>query len=98
MTLDEKTIEKILKGDDLSKVENKIGRLTNRHVNRDHLNFTIGIIKRDVANSGLGLDTIMGIIINESDKLIEFGVEVLSDKEATKHEEEYPEGEGPNDN
>jgi hypothetical protein len=53
MVLDEKTIEEILKGDDLAKVENEISRLTKRSVNRDYLIFTIGIIRRDVTNSGL---------------------------------------------
>ena len=97
MALDDKTIGEILLGPELARVENEIGRLTNQCVIRDHLNFTIGILKRDLTNSGLGLETVLEIVIDESEKLIEFAVEFLLDDRSKKHEEELAAVEEPND-
>jgi hypothetical protein len=95
MILDDRNIERILRSEGLALVENEIAKLTNSYVNREHINFTIGIIKREIINSGLELEQILEIISFESQKLQKFGVEFLLDRKTNevKLEEEYPEGE-----
>jgi hypothetical protein len=88
----DKKIKKYLASEEIRFVENQIAEATNRFVNKEHLDFTVDIVKRDVSNSDFDFKTIK-LISNSSDSLIKFGTLLLNNTKTDKIEEEYPVGE-----
>jgi hypothetical protein len=91
----DKKIKKYLASEEIGFVENQIAEATNRFVNKEHLDFTVDIVKRDVSNSDFDFMTITKLISNSSDSLIKFGTLLINNTKTDKIEEEYPVGEEP---
>ncbi len=75
MTIDNKTVENILSRTDLTDIENQIAIKTRQYVNRDNWDFTIGIVKRDIINSGLEIKELISIFEKDKEELIDFGIQ-----------------------
>jgi len=93
----DREVELLLKSEDLSFIETSIAKGCGTYVNKDHLDFTIGILRREIANSALGINSIKDLLRSKKDSIIKFGIDFYKTQAGEPHIEEYREGEEVNE-
>ena len=86
-------IEDILYSKELFEIEASIASHCKTYVNKKFVEFTIGILRREISNSGLTLDYIRQMLSLRKGSIIKFGVQILNNLKGKPIEEEYPKGE-----
>ena len=88
-------IKEILSSNELSEIEVAITNECKTYVNKEHIDFTIGIVRREIANSDLTIDFIRKQLSLKKDAIIKLGIQILKAQRGKSYEEEYPKGEIP---
>jgi len=83
----------LLKSDALRAVEDEIAARMNVNLLRDFSTASTSYTQSEMSVSGMSPDQIQSLLLRRREEIIAFGVRFLKDEEATKDEEEYPEGE-----
>ena len=86
-------IKDLLLSPDLSEIETAITRECETYINKDHIDFTIGSLRREINNSGLSIEYIRKHLYSKKDSIITFGIRFLNRFKDAPIEEEYPKGE-----
>ena len=86
-------IENILYSKELLEIETSIASQCKTYVNKEFVEFTIGILRREISNSGLTLDYIRQLLSLRKGSIIRFGIQLLNNLKGKPIEEEYPKGE-----
>ncbi len=87
-------IKEVLKSDELSQIEESITEVCKTYVNKEFIDFTIGVVRREITNSNLSLEYLKKQIAEKKESLIKFGIRFMLASKNAPIEEEYPEGEG----
>jgi len=88
-------IKAILISNELSEIEVAITNECESYVNKEHIDFTIGIVRREIANSDLTITFIREQLSLKKDAIIKLGIQILKALKGKAREEEYPKGEMP---
>ena len=88
-------IKEILISSELSEIEVAITNECETYVNKEHIDFTIDIVRREIANSNLTLTFIREQLSVKKDAIIKLGIQILKALKGKPREEEYPKGEIP---
>jgi hypothetical protein len=91
MTDDE--IRNILNSNELSEIEAYITSECKTYVNKEFIDFTIDILRREITNSGLAITYIEQQLVLKKDLIIKLGIKILKTLRNKPIEEEYPKGE-----
>lgn len=83
-------IEDILYSKELLEIETSIASHCKTYVNREFVEFTIGILRREISNSGLTLDYIRQFLSLRKGSIIIFGIQVLNSLKGKPIEDEHP--------
>jgi len=86
-------IVSLLTSDELAGVECPIAEQCGLQILRDMASTTTSFAQAEVSVSGMTVDEIKRYLALHRDRLVAFGVRFLRDEDATKDEQEYPEGE-----
>jgi hypothetical protein len=86
-------IKDLLNSDTLSVIEDDISRACNTYVNRDFIEFTVGILRREITNSGLPFEYILQQLKLKRTSITQFGLRLFMTLKDSPLEEEYPQGE-----
>ena len=86
-------VELLLKSEDLSFIETSVAKECNTYVNKEHLDFTVNILRREITNSGLDINYIKELLSSKKMPIIKFGIDFIKKQVNEPHVEEYPEGE-----
>lgn len=89
-------IKNLLNSDELSVIEDEISSACKTYVNKEFIDQSIGILRRQISNSGLGLSNIHNQLISKRLSIIEFGIKFYSTSKVSigsPIDEEYPKGE-----
>jgi len=87
-------IKELLNSKELSVIEDTVSGMCKMYVNKEFIDFTIGILRREISNSGLSLEYIRSYFRLKKDLIIKFGIKLNNTLKNTPLEEEYPAGEG----
>jgi hypothetical protein len=85
----------LLQSDNLRAVEDGIASQVGMPVLREYPPVIVNLIQAEISVSGITTGQIEGILNEHRAQIIAFGIRFLRDAEATRDEEEYPEGEEP---
>jgi hypothetical protein len=89
-------IKNLLNSDELSVIEDKISSACKTYVNKEFIDQSVSILRRQISNSGLGLTNIHNQLISKKLAVIEFGIKFYNTSklsEGSPIDEEYPKGE-----
>jgi hypothetical protein len=85
----------LLKSENLRTVEDGIASRVGMPVVREYLPVIVNLIQAEISLSGMTASQIESFLNEYPAQIIAFGIRFLRDAEATRDEEEYPEGEEP---
>jgi hypothetical protein len=83
----------LLHSDALRGVEQAIASQVGSRIIEDYSNICTDYTRGDMSVSGLTVAEIVSLLVFRGDEIIAFGIRFLRDQEASRDEEEYPEGE-----
>lgn len=86
-------IKALLLSQELSEIETAITGECETYINKDHIDFTIGSLRREINNSGLSIEYIREQLHSKKDSIIAFGIRFFDKFKNAPNEEEYPKGE-----
>src|SRR4030095_8182992 len=89
----ENEIKELLASNDLSVIEDDIALACNTYVNKSLMDFTIGILRREISNSEISLNHIHHLLRSKRDSIVKFGIRLYNSLKDGPIEEEYPVGE-----
>jgi len=89
----DRAIKEILISNELSEIEVAITKECKTYVNKEHIDFTIGVLRREIDNSGLTITYIREQLKLKKDSIIKLGIQLLKVLRDKPIEEEYPQGE-----
>ena len=89
----DKAIKAILTSAELSEIENAITKQSETYVNKDSIDFTVNILRREIENSGLIIEYIRNQLVLKTNQIIKLGIQILETLKGKTIEEEYPKGE-----
>ena len=81
-------IKELLNSDALSVIEDDISRACNTYVNRDFIEFTVGILRREITNSGLPFEYIQQQLKLKRTSITQFGLRLFMTLKDSALEEE----------
>lgn len=87
----------LLKSEALRAVEEAVAPQVGLKILRDYDTASTSYTQAEMSVSGMSPAEIERSLLDHRDKLVSFGVRFLKDPEATKDEEEFPEGEEPDE-
>jgi hypothetical protein len=87
----------VLQSPSLNRVEEAIAAAIGQPILREYSSVSVSPTQAAMSVSGMSLGEIQKLLDDHQDALIVFGTRFAQDAEATKVEEEYPEGEEPDD-
>jgi len=83
----------LLQSDELAAVETPVAAHRHLRILRDLESSTTSSVQAEVSVSGMTVSDIRNYLVAHRDRLIAFGIRFLGDADATRDEQEYPEGE-----
>ena len=83
----------LLNSDALHAVEDSVAPQIGLNIIRDYSTASTQYTQAEISVSGMTVNEIEKFLVNNREVLITFGVQFLTDQEATKGEEEFPDGE-----
>ena len=78
---------------ELLEIEKAITDACNTYINKKFVDFTIGILRREITNSGLTIEFLQEQLRTRKIMVIKFGINLLNKLDGQPIEEEYPIGE-----
>jgi hypothetical protein len=91
----DRAIKEILISNELSEIEVAITIECNTYVNKEYIDFAIGVVRREIDNSGLPITYIREQLKLKKGSIIKLGIQILKFARNKPIEEEYPQGEEP---
>ena len=90
-------IKDILRSNELSEIEVAIANECKTYVNKDFVDFTIGILRREINNAGLTVAYVRELLLLKKISITELGIQILKNLKDKPIEEKYPKGGKPSE-
>ena len=91
--LKDNALRQILLSIELHEIEIAITDACKTYINKEHVDFTIGSLRREITNSGLTIQFLHEQLRTKKIMIIRFGINLLNKFDGQPIEEEYPIGE-----